>query len=62
MGMLLVVSGRLKSTYLEFAAVHFFAEASLIGGPADRFAVVALFSGTVSSTAAPHRDRSGEQG
>jgi uncharacterized membrane-anchored protein YjiN (DUF445 family) len=43
MGILLVVSGRLKSTYPEFAAVQFFAEASLIGGLADWFAVVALF-------------------
>ncbi len=40
---LLVVSGRLKSTYPEFAAIQLFAEASLIGGLADWFAVVALF-------------------
>jgi hypothetical protein len=38
MVILLVVSGRLKSTYPEFAAVQFFAEASLIGGLADWFA------------------------
>lgn len=43
MAILLVVSGRLKSKYPEFAAVQFFAEASLIGGIADWFAVVALF-------------------
>jgi Protein of unknown function (DUF445) len=43
MGILLVVSGRLKSTYPEFATVQFLNEASLIGGLADWFAVVALF-------------------
>jgi uncharacterized membrane-anchored protein YjiN (DUF445 family) len=43
MAILLVVSGRLKSTYPAFAAVQFSAEASLIGGLADWFAVVALF-------------------
>lgn len=42
MGISLVVSGRLRSTYPEFAAVQFSAEASLIGGLADWFAVVAL--------------------
>jgi uncharacterized membrane-anchored protein YjiN (DUF445 family) len=41
--MLLLVSGRLKTVYPQFAAVQFFAEAALIGGLADWFAVVALF-------------------
>jgi uncharacterized membrane-anchored protein YjiN (DUF445 family) len=41
--MLLLVSGRLKTVHPQFAGVQFFAEASLIGGLADWFAVVALF-------------------
>jgi uncharacterized membrane-anchored protein YjiN (DUF445 family) len=41
--MLLVVSLRLKTVYPQFAAAQFFAEAALIGGLADWFAVVALF-------------------
>jgi uncharacterized membrane-anchored protein YjiN (DUF445 family) len=43
MAVLLLVSGRLKTVYPQFAGVQFFAEASLIGGLADWFAVVALF-------------------
>jgi len=43
MALLLVVSGNLKKAYPPFASVQFFAEASLIGGLADWFAVVALF-------------------
>src|SRR5208283_5898008 len=43
MALLLVVSGNLKTACPPFAGVQFFAEASLIGGPADWFAVVALF-------------------
>jgi uncharacterized membrane-anchored protein YjiN (DUF445 family) len=43
MAMLLLVSGRLKTVYPQFAGVQFFAEASLIGGLADWFAIVALF-------------------
>jgi len=43
MALLLVVSGNLKQAYPPFASVQFFAEASLIGGLADWFAVVALF-------------------
>ena len=43
MTVLLFVGGQLKSTYPSFAGVQFFAEASLIGGLADWFAVVALF-------------------
>ncbi len=43
MAIVLVVSGYLKGAHPPFALVQFFAEASLIGGFADWFAVVALF-------------------
>jgi Protein of unknown function (DUF445) len=43
LAMLLLVSGCLKTVYPRFAGVQFSAEAALMGGVADWFAVVALF-------------------
>ena len=43
MAVLLYLSGTSRGTHPEWAWVRYFAEASLIGGIADWFAVVALF-------------------